>query len=71
MSSMAAKKLSVRVPFPLIQQFECYIHQKGLTISEGVLAVIASYVGDNERLPLVERVSRLEKKLAQLEGQRN
>jgi len=40
-------------------------------MSEAMLAAIASYVGDNERLPLVERVSRLEKKLARLEGQRN
>ena len=65
---MIGKKLSVRVPVPLLQQFESYIHQHGLTISEGVLAAMASYVGDAERLPLVERVSRVEQRLAQLEG---
>ncbi|WP_242018056.1 hypothetical protein [Synechocystis sp. FACHB-383] len=47
---------------------QSYLDQQGLTVTEGVLAAIASYVGDNERLPLVERVSRIEQRLAKLEG---
>jgi antitoxin component of RelBE/YafQ-DinJ toxin-antitoxin module len=64
---MESKRLSIRVPDPLLNHFQSYLDQQGLTVTEGVLAAIASYVGDNERLPLVERVSRLEKKLALIE----
>lgn len=65
---MESRRLSIRVPDPLLNQLQSYIDQQGLTVTEGVLAAIASYVGDTERLPLVERVSRVEKRLAQLEG---
>jgi antitoxin component of RelBE/YafQ-DinJ toxin-antitoxin module len=64
---MESRRLSVRVPDPLLARLESYLDQQGLTVTEGVLAAIASYVGDHERLPLVERVSRLEKKLALIE----
>jgi hypothetical protein len=64
---MVTKTLSVCVPVTLLQQFESYIHQKRLTLSEPMLAVMVSSVGDNERLPLIEGVSLVEKKLAQLE----
>jgi antitoxin component of RelBE/YafQ-DinJ toxin-antitoxin module len=65
---MESRRLSIRVPDPLLSQLQSYLDQQGLTVTEGVLAAIASYVGDNERLPLVERITRLEKKLALIEG---
>lgn len=65
---MESKRLTIRVPDPLLNHFQSYLDQQGLTVTEGVLAAMASYVGDNERLPLVERVSRVEKRLARLEG---
>jgi hypothetical protein len=64
---MESRRLSIRVPDPLLSQLQSHLNQQGLTVTEGVLAAIASYVGDNERLPLVERVSRVEKRLAVLE----
>ncbi|MFN9174650.1 MAG: hypothetical protein ACK58N_09095 [Synechocystis sp.] len=64
---MESKRLTIRVPDPLLDRLESHLDQQGLTVTEGVLAAIASYVGDTERLPLVERVSRLEKKLALIE----
>jgi hypothetical protein len=71
---MSSPRLSVRISPPLLERLESYIDCQGLTV--GVLAAhrvadlceIASYVGDNERLPLAERMSRVEKRLAQLEG---
>jgi hypothetical protein len=64
---MESRRLSIRVPDPLLTRLESYLAQQGLTVTEGVLAAIASYVGDSENLPLVERVSRIEKRLAKLE----
>jgi hypothetical protein len=65
---MESRRLSIRVPDPLLGRLESYLDQQGLTVTEGILAAIASYVGDNDSLPLVERVRRLEKRLARLEG---
>jgi hypothetical protein len=64
---MASSRLSVRIPPGLLRHFEAYLDQQGLTVSEGVIAAIASYVGDGERRPLVERVSQIEQRLTQLE----
>jgi len=64
---MASPRLSVRISPTLLNRLQSHVDCQGLTVSEGVLAAIASYVGDNERLPLVERVSRLEKKMALIE----
>jgi hypothetical protein len=64
---MTSPRLSVRIPQPLLYQFESYLDQNGLTVTEGVVAAIASYVGDGEKIPLVERMSRVEKRLAVLE----
>ncbi|AGF53525.1 unknown protein (plasmid) [Synechocystis sp. PCC 6803] len=65
---MKSRRLSIRVPDPLLSQLQSYLDHQGLTVTEGVLAPIASYVGDNDKLPLVERVSRIEKRLAALEN---
>lgn len=67
---MASPRLSVRIPPTLLNRLQCYVDCQGLTVSEGGLVAIASSVGDNERLPLVERVSRVEQRLAQLEEKR-
>jgi hypothetical protein len=48
---MESRRLSIRVPDPLLNHFQSYLDQQGLTVTEGVLAAIASYVGDNERSP--------------------
>jgi hypothetical protein len=65
---MESRRLSIQVPDPLLNLLQSYLDQQDLTVTEGVLAAIASYVVDNERFPLVERVSRVEQRLAQLEG---
>lgn len=64
---MESKRLTVRVPDSLLNQFQSYLDQNGLTVTEGILAAIASYVGNTNILSLVERVSRVEKRLAELE----
>jgi hypothetical protein len=55
---MESRRLSIRVPDPLLARLESYLTQQGLTLTEGVLPAIASYVGDNERLPWIGRVKQ-------------
>jgi CTP synthase (UTP-ammonia lyase) len=65
---MESPRLSVRISPPLLERLESFVNQHNITVSEGVIAAIASYIGDAERMPLVERVRQVEKRLAQLEG---
>ena len=68
---MESPRLSVRISPPLLERLESFVDQHNLTLSEGVIAAIAHYVGDVDRLPLVERIRQVEERLAALEGQRN
>jgi hypothetical protein len=68
MSVMESRRLSIRVPDPLLSQLQSHLDEQGLTVTEGVLAAIASYVGEHERLPLVERVIWVERRLVVLEN---
>jgi CTP synthase (UTP-ammonia lyase) len=65
---MSSPRLSVRISPPLLDRLESFVDQHNFTVSEGVIAVIAYYIGDAEGMPLVERVRQVEKRLAQLEG---
>lgn len=53
---MVSSRISVRIAPGLLRQFEDYLDQHSLTVSEDVNAAIASYIGDAEAIPLVERV---------------
>ncbi len=68
MSTMPSQKLCVRVPDTLLQKFHSYLKQHDLTITEGMLAAMAAYVGDKDAMPLTERVRWLEQRLALLEN---
>jgi len=65
---MESPRLSVRISPPLLERLESFVNQHNITVSEGVIAAIASYVGDREQLPLIERMRLMEQRLAQLEG---
>lgn len=64
---MKSGQLFIRVPDPLLG-WRLILTSRVLSVTEGVLAVIAAYVGHNESLPLVERVSLIEKRLVILKN---
>lgn len=62
---MKSRRLSIRVPDPLLGRLESYLDQQGLTVTEGVLA---SYVGQNERLPFLAWIGRVKQRLVVLKN---
>ena len=65
---MSSPRLSVRISPPLLERLESFVDQHNITVSEGVIAAIACYIGETEGMPLVERMRQVEQRLAQLEG---
>jgi predicted DNA-binding protein len=68
MCIMASKVITLRLPDPLYKRLQSHISESGSTQTDAIVAAIATYFGEGERLPLVERVSRVEKRLDVLEN---
>jgi hypothetical protein len=64
---MATVRISARLPVDLYQRLEDHMTTNKLSQTEALIAAIATYFGDNNQIPLAERVSRLEKRLEVLE----
>ena len=64
---MATVRISARLPVELYQRLEDHMTTNKLSQTEAIIAAIATYFGDNNQIPLAERVSRLEKRLEVLE----
>jgi len=72
--SMATQRIALRLPNDLYQLLESHINNTGVTLTDVVTAAgvkraegIAAYFGAENLMPLSERVSQLEKRLAVLE----
>jgi predicted DNA-binding protein len=64
---MASKVITLRLPDPLYKRLQSHISESGSTQTDAIVAAIATYFGDNNQIPLAERVSKLEKRLEVLE----
>jgi predicted DNA-binding protein len=67
MCIMASKVITLRLPEPLYKRLQSHISESGSTQTDAIVAAIATYFGDNNQIPLAERVSKLEKRLEVLE----
>lgn len=67
---MESPRLSVRISPPLLERLESFVNQHNITVSEGVIAAIASYIRDAEGMPLMGQVRQVEERLAVLEGKK-
>ena len=65
---MSFPRLSVRISPLLLERLESFVDQHNLTVSEGVIAAIASYVGNAEEIPLVERMRLMEDRVTVLKN---
>ena len=64
---MATVRISARLPVELYQRLEDHMTTNKLSQTEAIMAAIATYFGDDNQIPLAERVTRLEKRLEVLE----
>ena len=65
---MATVRISARLPVDLYQRLEDHMTTNKLSQTEAIIAAIATYFGEGDRVPLTERVSRVEKRLDVLEN---
>ena len=64
---MASVGISAKLPVDLYQRLEDPVTNNKLYQIEAIIAAIATYFGDDNQVPLAERVTRLEKRLEVLE----
>jgi hypothetical protein len=64
---MASVRISARLPVDLYQRLEDPMTTNKLSQTEAIIAAIATCFGDDNQIPLAERVSKLEKRLEVLE----
>jgi hypothetical protein len=65
---MASVGISAKLPVDLYQRLEDSVTTNKLYQMEAIIAAIATYFGDDNQVPLVQRVSRLEKRLEVLDN---
>ena len=65
---MASVRISARLPIDLYQRLEEHMTTNKLSQTQAIIAAIAFYFVKEKRIPLVEKVNLLEKRLATLEG---
>jgi hypothetical protein len=64
---MATVRISARLPVDLYQRLEDHMTTNKLSQTEAIIAAIATYFGDDDQVPLAERMNRVEKRLEILE----
>jgi hypothetical protein len=64
---MATVRISARLPVDLYQRLEDHMTTNKLSQTEAIIAAIATYFGDDDQVPLAERMNRVEKRLEVLE----
>ena len=64
---MASVRISARLPIDLYQRLEDHMKTNKLSQTEAIIAAIATYVGEGDKVPLAERMNRVEKRLEVLE----
>jgi hypothetical protein len=68
---MEKPQIAVRIPPGLLDQLNSYIEKRGTTKTDVVVSAIAQYIGCTDALPLMKRITNLEKRFAELEAKFN
>ena len=64
---MPTVRISARLPVDLYQRLEDHMTTNKLSQTEAIIAAIATYFGEGDKVPLAERMNRVEKRLEVLE----
>ncbi|MEM7593793.1 MAG: DNA-binding domain-containing protein [Cyanobacteria bacterium P01_A01_bin.83] len=66
---MGKRQIAVRVPDSLLERLDNYVKEKKTSKTDVVIGALAQYLDSPENVPLGERMTAVEAKLAQLEAQ--
>ncbi|WP_413160775.1 DUF6009 family protein [Capilliphycus salinus ALCB114379] len=62
-------QIAVRIPRSLLQKLNRHIQIMEMSQTEVVVSALSKYLDSQEDIPLIERIVKIEERLAQLEGQ--
>ncbi|KKD38215.1 hypothetical protein WN50_10120 [Limnoraphis robusta CS-951] len=62
-------QIAVRIPRSLLYKLNRYIQIMGMSQTEIVVSALSQYLDSPEDVPLIERIVKIEERLAKLEGQ--
>lgn len=65
--TMSKSQIAIRLPQLLLEKLNRYISETGMSKTDVVTNALAQYLDCEEQIPLTQRVSVLEKRLADLE----
>jgi len=64
---MSKPQIAVRIPASLLEKLNDYVGRTGMSKTDVAIAALAQYLGCAEALPLSQRMSEVERRLAELE----
>ena len=65
---MGKPQITVRIPSSLLSELSNYVEQTGTSKTDVVVSAIATYLGYAESVPLSQRMTVLEAKVAELQA---
>ena len=65
---MSKPQIAIRMPPDLLAELNNYVEKVGTSKTDVVVSAIAQYLGCAENVPLSQRMSEVEKRVAQLEA---
>ncbi|GAB4539476.1 MAG: hypothetical protein Tsb0014_29920 [Pleurocapsa sp.] len=66
---MAKRQIAVRLPDSLLERLDKYVREKKTSKTDVVIGALAQYLDSPENVPLGERITNLEARLATVEAQ--
>ncbi|EAZ93149.1 hypothetical protein [Crocosphaera chwakensis] len=65
---MSKSQLGLRIPTSLFNELDRYVEETGTSKTEVVCRAIAEYLGCADNIPLSQRMTEIERRVAALEG---
>ncbi len=66
---MAKSQIAVRIPRSIMDKLNSYVANTGTTKTEVIVGALAQYLGSANDIPVMQRIARLEERMAALEGE--
>jgi hypothetical protein len=61
-------QIAVRLPRNLFSKFKKYVHETGMSQTDVVITALAQYLDSTEGVPMIQKISELEKRVSALEA---
>ena len=66
---MVNPQIAIRLPQSLMEKLNTYLERTGTTKTQVIVATLAQYLGSADDIPVMQRITRLEERVAAVEGE--